>query len=158
MHTELLGSDVCATRVHPWEPRSYVCVLYGSPCAPLLIPWLGKVQGTSLAMTQGKTSPAAALDVMFRVHTVLLRGPLRVPAKVKNARILEFFTSAMYPHVIAKPPKLHSGTHYYPLSATVKLWWLGDDMQVHGTRKKLARTASFCFGRFCIYPKWKPPV
>ena len=31
--------------------KAYVCVLYGSPCAPLLLPWLGEVEGTSLAMT-----------------------------------------------------------------------------------------------------------
>ena len=31
--------------------------LYGSPCAPLLVLWLGEVEGTSLAMTQAKASP-----------------------------------------------------------------------------------------------------
>ena len=40
----------CATHVHPSEPRRYVCVLYGSLCAPLLLPWLGEVEETSLAI------------------------------------------------------------------------------------------------------------
>ena len=38
-----------------FKPR--VCVLHGSPCAPLVYPWLGEVEGTSLAMTQAKASP-----------------------------------------------------------------------------------------------------
>ena len=46
-----------------------VWLLYGSPCAPLLLPWLGEVQGTSLVMIQGKYSPVPvpALIPMFRV-------------------------------------------------------------------------------------------
>ena len=31
--------------------KAYVCILYASPCAPLLVLWLGEVEGTSLAMT-----------------------------------------------------------------------------------------------------------
>ena len=38
--------------------KAYVCVLYDSPCAPLLLPWLGEVEGTSLAMSQAKASPS----------------------------------------------------------------------------------------------------
>ena len=44
-----------------------VCSLYGSPCVPLLLPWLGEVQGTSLVMIQGKYLPVPALIPMFRV-------------------------------------------------------------------------------------------
>ena len=38
---EYMGHD-CA--------KTYVCVLYCSPCAPLLAPWLGELEGTSLAI------------------------------------------------------------------------------------------------------------
>ena len=34
--------------------KRYVCLKYGSPCAPVLLPWLGEVQGTSLAMTRAR--------------------------------------------------------------------------------------------------------
>ena len=34
--------------------KAYVCILYASPCAPLLILWPGEVEGTSLAIAQGK--------------------------------------------------------------------------------------------------------
>ena len=34
--------------------KAYVCILYASPCAPLLVLWPGEVEGTSLAMAQGK--------------------------------------------------------------------------------------------------------
>ena len=47
MATSISGSDTIRKK---W----CVCLLYGSPCAPLLLPWLGEVQGTSLAMVQGK--------------------------------------------------------------------------------------------------------
>ena len=30
--------------------KTYVCVLYCSPCAPLMAPWLGELEGTSLAI------------------------------------------------------------------------------------------------------------
>ena len=30
--------------------KMYVCVLYCSPCAPLMPPWLGELEGTSLAI------------------------------------------------------------------------------------------------------------
>ena len=51
----------------------YVCVLYGSPCAPLLLPWLGEVEGASLATTLAKGLPVVALIPMFWVPT----GPVR---------------------------------------------------------------------------------
>ena len=53
------------------QPRSYVCILYGSQSAPLLLPWLGEVQGTSLAMTHGKKLPVIAHIPMLRMPTVL---------------------------------------------------------------------------------------
>ena len=31
--------------------QTYVCVLYCSPCAPLMDPWLGELEGTSLAIS-----------------------------------------------------------------------------------------------------------
>ena len=62
--------------------KAYVCVLYDSPCAPLLLPWLGEVEGTSLAMSQAKASPAPAHVPMFRVPTVLRRVPSAVPQTV----------------------------------------------------------------------------
>ena len=34
--------------------KAYVCILYASPCAPLLVLWPGEVEGTSVAMAQGK--------------------------------------------------------------------------------------------------------
>ena len=58
--------------------KSYVCILYGSQSAPLLLLWLGEVKGTSLAMTQGKTLPVLAHIPMFRVPTVLPRVPSAV--------------------------------------------------------------------------------
>ena len=30
--------------------KHYVCLLYASLCAPLLLPWLGEVEGISLAI------------------------------------------------------------------------------------------------------------
>ena len=30
--------------------KMYVCVLYCSPCAPLMAPWLGELEGTSLSI------------------------------------------------------------------------------------------------------------
>ena len=42
--------------------QAYVCVLYCSPCAPLMAPWLGELEGTSLAILylgQGFTSTTA---------------------------------------------------------------------------------------------------
>ena len=35
--------------------KADVCILYASPCAPLLVLWPGEVEGTSVAMAQGKT-------------------------------------------------------------------------------------------------------
>ena len=37
-----------------------VCVLDGSPDAPLLVPWLGELEGTSLAIAQANDSPVLA--------------------------------------------------------------------------------------------------
>ena len=65
--------------------KAYVCVLYDSLCAPLLLPWLGEVEGTSLAMYQAKTSPAPAHVPMFRVPTVLRRVPAAVPRTAVGA-------------------------------------------------------------------------
>ena len=55
--------------------KAYVCILYASPSAPLLVLWPGEVEGTSLAMAQGKASPvpAPAAAPMFRVSAVLRR-------------------------------------------------------------------------------------
>ena len=41
--------------------KTYVCILYCSPCAPLMTPWLGELEGTSLAIAQAKGSPVLAL-------------------------------------------------------------------------------------------------
>ena len=62
--------------------KAYVCVLHDSPCAPLLLPWLGEVEGTSLAMTQAKASPVPAPAPMFRVSPVLRRLPSAVPPTI----------------------------------------------------------------------------
>ena len=62
--------------------KAYVCVLYDYLCAPLLLPWLGEVEGTSLAMSQAKASPVPAHVPMFRVPTVLRRVPSAVPQTV----------------------------------------------------------------------------
>ena len=59
--------------------KSYVCILYGSQIAPLLLTWLGEVQGTSLAMAQCKALPDPTRILMFRVPTVRLRVPSGVP-------------------------------------------------------------------------------
>ena len=53
--------------------KAYVCILYASPCAPLLVLWPGEVEWTSLAMMQGKASPVPAPAPMFRVSAVLRR-------------------------------------------------------------------------------------
>ena len=65
--------------------KAYVCVLYDSPCAPLLFPWLGEVEGTSLAMSQSKASPVSAHVPMFRVPTVLRRVPSAAPRTAVGA-------------------------------------------------------------------------
>ena len=65
--------------------KAYVCVLYDSPCAQLLLPWLGEVEGTSLTMSQAKTSPVPAHVPMVRVPTVLRRVPSAVPRTVVGA-------------------------------------------------------------------------
>ena len=59
--------------------KASVCVLHDSLCAPLLLPWLGEVEGTSLAMYQAKASPVPAHVPMFRVPTGLRRVPAAVP-------------------------------------------------------------------------------
>ena len=53
--------------------KTYVCVLYCSSCVPLLAPWLGELEGTSLAIAQAKVQPVLALEPMFGVLTVLCR-------------------------------------------------------------------------------------
>ena len=40
---------------------AYVYILYAFPSAPLLVLWPGEVEGTSLAMAQGKASPVGVL-------------------------------------------------------------------------------------------------
>ena len=65
--------------------KAYVCVLYDSLCAPLLLPWLGEVEGTSLAMYQAKASPVPAHVPMFRVSPVLRRVPSAVPPTAVGA-------------------------------------------------------------------------
>ena len=82
------------TRVaHASEPRSYVCILYCPQRAPLLLPWLGEVEGTSLAMSQAKASPVPALAPMFRVSPVLRRLPTAVcrrrPSSDDNVQLWE---------------------------------------------------------------------
>ena len=74
MHTELLGSDVCIHAGQPSQPRSYVWFLYASPCALLLLPWLGELEGTSLAMVQASASPVLVVEPIFRVPPVLRSG------------------------------------------------------------------------------------
>ena len=37
--------------------EALVCLLYASSCAPLLIPWLGEVERTSLPVVKAKASP-----------------------------------------------------------------------------------------------------
>ena len=59
--------------------KAYVCILYASPCAPLLVLWPGEVERTSLAMAQGKASPVPAPAPMFRVSAVLRRYDADVP-------------------------------------------------------------------------------
>ena len=55
---ESVESELCRLVVHKsfvYEcSKAYVCILYVSPCAPLLLPWLGEVEGTSLPMSQAK--------------------------------------------------------------------------------------------------------
>ena len=47
--TSTAGS-LCEYMVHECA-KTYVCVLYGSPRAPLLAPWLGELERTSLVTT-----------------------------------------------------------------------------------------------------------
>ena len=54
-------------------------------CAPLLLPWLGEVEGTSLAMSQANALPVPAHVPMFRVPTVLPRVLSAVPPTVVGA-------------------------------------------------------------------------
>ena len=59
--------------------------MYASPCAPLLVLWPGEVEGTSLAMAQGKASPVPAPEPMFRVSPVLRRYDADVPPTAVGA-------------------------------------------------------------------------
>ena len=65
--------------------KAYVCILYASPCAPLLVLWPGEVEGTSLAMAQAKASPVPAPAPMFRVSAVLRRYDADVPPTAVGA-------------------------------------------------------------------------
>ena len=65
--------------------KVYVCILYASPCAQLLVLWPGEVEGTSLAMAQGKASPVPAPEPMFRVSAVLRRYDADVPPTAVGA-------------------------------------------------------------------------
>ena len=65
--------------------KAYVCILYASPCSPLLVLWPGEVEGTSLAMAQGKASPVPAPEPMFRVSPVLRRYDADVPPTAVGA-------------------------------------------------------------------------
>ena len=65
--------------------KAYICILYASPCAPLLVLWPGEVEGTSLAMAQGKASPVPAPEPMFRVSPVLRRYDADVPPTAVGA-------------------------------------------------------------------------
>ena len=65
--------------------KAYVCILYASPSAPLLVPWPGEVEGTSLAMAQAKASPVPAPEPMFRVSAVLRRYDADVPPTAVGA-------------------------------------------------------------------------
>ena len=78
-HTVASGLRRVTRVAHASEPRSYVYILYGSPCAPVLLPWLGEVTGTSIAMIKCKALPVPARILMFRVPTVLLRALSAVP-------------------------------------------------------------------------------
>ena len=69
-------------RRHDVIPPTVPLEVPPSPCAPLVYPWLGEVEGASLAMTQAKASPVPALAPMFRVSPVLRRLPSAVPPKV----------------------------------------------------------------------------
>ena len=85
----LVGSLLHESYVHEHERlKAYVCVLHDSLCAPLLLPWLGEVEGTSLAMYQAKVSPAPAHVPMFsfRVPTGLPQCG-RVPTAVPKTAV-----------------------------------------------------------------------
>ena len=71
-----------------------------------------RCKGTSLAITQGKTSPAAALYPMFRVPTVLLRVPSGAPPTV----ILIFSPQPPGDHDLRSPPIPASGRDHDPRS------------------------------------------
>ena len=75
--------------------KVYVCVLYDSLCAPLLLPWLGEVEGTSLAMSQAKASPVPAHVPMVRVPTVLRRVPSAVLWTVVGADFGRFWDGTL---------------------------------------------------------------
>ena len=81
----MLRTARCVSSMHMnvEKPTSVcVCLLYGSLCAPLLLPWPGELEGTSLAMAQGKASPVLVVAPIFRVPTVLQRVPSAVPPTV----------------------------------------------------------------------------
>ena len=84
-HVGTCGVGLLQPHVHRHCLKRYVCVLYGSPCAPLLLPWLGEVEGTSQAIAQAKASPVPALAPMFRVSPVLRRLPTAVPPTAVGA-------------------------------------------------------------------------
>ena len=82
--TVSLCGSLCEYMVHD-SLKAYVCILYASPCAPLLVLWPGEVEGTSLAMAQGKASPVPAPEPMFRVSPVLRRYDADVPPTAVGA-------------------------------------------------------------------------
>ena len=99
--------------------KTYVCVLYDSPCALLLLPWLGEVDGTSLAMPQGKALPVPAPEPMISVPPVLRRydaaraaggrrSLLSAPKKYHHERFLRGFLRRW--HSVGK--SAHDGTFW----------------------------------------------
>ena len=95
----------------------HVCILYASPCAPLLVLWPGEVEGTSLAMAQGKASPVPAPAPMFRVSAVLRRYDADVPPTAVGAccgHVLGSYMRVL--HADFCGGRTHVSTRHNPLS------------------------------------------
>ena len=134
--------------------KRYVCLKYGSPCAPVLLPWLGEVQGTSLAMTRARLCQSQ--------HIYSCSGWLRCSDGGRRQRCrwvsdgdfrrtpcTQFFSihvPASQPHSL---PPTECGCEVGP--RTEKNW-------VHGIRRNVCASVIFGFGHICNSCRCNEPL
>ena len=80
-----------------------------------------EVEGTSLAMAQGKASPVPAPEPMFRVSPVLRRYDADACHRRPSERV---FSASRYSPRLSHITKLGGGTPHHPLSAATKFGYV----------------------------------